>query len=112
MNNILLIQTRPEIVNGWVVKADTKRFGENEIMFEGSYDECYAYIARVEFKLLKKSKFTVYITGEKDGVRFDNDWVTNHRDGFVEQDWSKVFPWDYPDRHAENDFDDDDEDAK
>ena len=30
-----------------VVKADTKRFGKNEVMFEGNtFDQCFEYIKR------------------------------------------------------------------
>ena len=36
MKNFKINQVNPEIKNGWTVQADTKRFGENQIMFEGS----------------------------------------------------------------------------
>lgn len=90
MNNIQIIQTRPEIINGWVVKADTERFGENEIMFEGSYDQCANYVAHITFVVKKGEPSTVYITGYKDGAHFDHDWLSGHRDEFIEQDWAKV----------------------
>lgn len=67
MKNIQIVQTRPEINNGWVVKADTKRFGENETMFEGSYEECWKYIKGIADMTGRKS-VSVIVNGERDGV--------------------------------------------
>ena len=36
MTNVTIIREREDIENGWVLRADTKRFGKNEIMCEGS----------------------------------------------------------------------------
>lgn len=67
MKNIQIVQTRPEIINGWVVKADTKRFGEAEIMFEGSYEECWKYIKRIA-EFAGWISVSVIVNGERDGV--------------------------------------------
>ena len=90
MKNIRLIRTN-DIKNGWVVKADTKRFGKDEIMFEGSYDECFKYLDR-QFQNPNVEKYNVSITGAcDDGLMvFNNDWLVVHRNGFIEQDWEKV----------------------
>ena len=91
MENIRLIRTRNDIKNGWVVKADTKRFGKDEIMFEGSYDECFKYLDR-QFQNPNVEKYKVSITGvcDEGWTIFDNDWLIVHRNGFVEQDWKKL----------------------
>lgn len=47
MKNITINQINPDIKNGWAVKADTKHFGENQIMFEGAYEECWKYIKQI-----------------------------------------------------------------
>lgn len=67
MKNIQIVQTRPEITNGWVVKADTKRFGENEIMFEGSYEECWKYIKQIA-DLVNWISVSVIVNGKRDDV--------------------------------------------
>lgn len=61
MKNVRIKRTRTDIVNGWVVIADTKRFGKNEILFEGSYKECWQYVSRMQSR--KNEKFRVTITG-------------------------------------------------
>lgn len=88
MENIRLVQTRRDILNGWVVIADTKRFGKDAILFEGSYEQCGKWLDKQIFPHSESYRLT--ITGEcGDGVYFDNDWVVYHRNGFIEQDWSK-----------------------
>ena len=87
MKNINIIQVNGEY---WVVRADTKRFGKQEIMFEGTYDECFAYAMQNTFANPAAEQCTVYLTGERYGTTYNRHWVTVHRNGFIEQDWSKV----------------------
>ncbi len=82
MNNFQLIQTRPEIVNGWVVKADTKRFGKGQIMFEGSYEQCWKYIERVAFTF-HRDRVSVIITGKRNGIEAHRLTVRKYNDGFT-----------------------------
>ena len=89
MTNIRIERTRTDIQNGWVVIADTRRFGNDTIMFEGSYDECFGYLDQA-FLDPSVESYMVVITGEAYyGVYFDHDWLIVHRNGFLEQDWSK-----------------------
>lgn len=83
MKNIQIIQTRPEIFNGWVVKADTKRFGENAVMFEGSYEECWKYIKGIADMIGWKS-VSVIVNGKRDKV---NLWRVS-----VIYDLEDIFP--------------------
>lgn len=89
MDNINIAMIRP---NYWVVKADTKRFGTQAIMFEGTYDECVRYLDRTMFKERKQEQYRVNITGgfPEYEVKFDNDWFIFHSNGFEERDWAKV----------------------
>lgn len=42
MENIIIEHTKN---NYWIVKADTERFGKNEVLFEGiNFNECLNYI--------------------------------------------------------------------
>ena len=90
--------------NYWTVIADTERFGKDEVMFEGSYDECWDYMKREKFgEGNEKFKCVIkgfYDTGDYNGVVFDNDWVILHKNGFIEQDWSK-FGLGKPEDYAE-----------
>ena len=67
MKNIQIVQIRPEINNGWVVKADTERFGENQIMFEGGYEECWNYIKQIA-DLAGWISVSVIVNGKRDDV--------------------------------------------
>ena len=89
MKNINLIQVEPNR-DHWIVKADTKRFGAQAVMFEGDFDTAIGYIGQNVFQT-SAEHFTVHITGEHEGRRFNNDWLTVHRNGYIEQDWNKVF---------------------
>lgn len=82
MNNFQIIQTRPEIVNGWVVKADTKRFGKDQIMFEGNYEQCWAYVERTAFNF-DRDRVTVYVTGSRNGIHVQRLAVRKYNDGFT-----------------------------
>ena len=84
MTNVRILQERPEIKNGWVVRADSKRFGKDAIMFEGSYDECIRYDHR-RFANPKVEKIVTYIKGNfpEYGLHFD-DTIILHRNGFEE----------------------------
>lgn len=48
MENITIMVLHPDQPNSSIlVKADSKRFGKNEIMFEGiSFKECFEYVKR------------------------------------------------------------------
>ena len=89
MKNINLIQTEPNR-DHWIVKADTKRFGAQAVMFESDFDTAIGYIGQNVFQT-SAEHFTVHITGEHEGRRFNNDWLTVHRNGYIEQDWNRVF---------------------
>lgn len=89
MKNIKLIQAEPDR-DHWIVKADTKRFGTQAIMFEGRFDTAIGFIGQNVFQTGAES-YTAHITGEHEGRRFDNDWLTVHRNGYIEQDWDKIF---------------------
>ena len=84
MTNVTIIRERPEIENGWVLRADTKRFGKNEIMCEGSYDDCIRYWKR-QFKDPSVKAIKAYIKGYHPyyGV-YTDDTITLHRNGFEE----------------------------
>lgn len=84
LTNIKIHQERPDIKNGWVVRADSKRFGKNEIMCEGSYDDCIRYWERL-FKNPKVDKIVADIKGyfPEYGLYLD-DVITLHRNGFEE----------------------------
>lgn len=84
MENIKILQERKDIENGWVVRADTERFGKNEIMFEGSYDECNRYVNRL-FSDPRVESVTTYINGyfPEYGFYLD-DTITLYRNGFEE----------------------------
>ena len=76
----------------WKVIADTKRFGKNEIMFEGTFDNCFDYVKREKFGE-GNEKFRCTITGQMTVynhlVLWENDWIILHKNGFIERDWSK-----------------------
>ena len=84
MTDVTIIRERPEITNGWVLRATTTRFGKNEVMCEGSYDDCIRYWKR-QFKNPSVDKITDYINGyhERYGV-YTDDTMTLHRNGFEE----------------------------
>ena len=88
MKNINLIQVESNR-DHWIVKADTRRFGVQAVMFEGDYDTAIGFIGQNVFQAA--DRFTVNITGEHEGHVFNNDWVTIHSNGYIEQDWTKVF---------------------
>lgn len=81
MKNFKIVQTRPEIKNGWVVKADSKRFGEDAIMFEGNYSECWDYIQRVAF-INGRDRVSVKVFGERNDVELQGVTVVKYNDGF------------------------------
>ena len=84
MTNVRILQTRRNIKNGWVVMADSKRFGKDAIMFEGSYDDCVRYDNR-RFADPSVEKIETYIRGyfPEYGVYID-DTIVLHRNGFEE----------------------------
>ena len=84
MTNVRILQERPEIENGWVVRADSKRFGKDAIMFEGSYDDCIKYDNR-RFADPSVESIETYIKGyfPKYGFSID-DTIILHRNGFEE----------------------------
>ena len=84
MKNIKINQVNANIQNGWVVNADTKRFGTDAIMFEGNFDECMEYIQEYMFGVLDVEHFVVHITGLNAGRRMDNEWVKIHSNGYTE----------------------------
>lgn len=89
MTNIRMERTRTDIENGWVVIADTIRFGKDNVMYEGDFHGCFVYLDQM-FRLPEIESYKVVMTGEAYyGVFFDHDWLIVHRNGFVEQDWSK-----------------------
>ena len=67
MKNIKITQINESIKNGWVVKADTKRFGEDQIMFEGNYEECWRYIKQIA-DLAGWISVSVIVNGKRDNV--------------------------------------------
>jgi len=67
MKNIKITQINDSIKNGWVVKADTKRFGEDQIMFEGGYEECWKYIKHIA-DLASWISVSVIVNGKRDDV--------------------------------------------
>jgi len=92
MKNIKIEQCTKDVngfENGWVVIADTERFGRDEIMFEGSYDECWSYLKR-EAAASGLGKLTVHITGEHYDNVYDNTAITLYANGFIERDWSEI----------------------
>ena len=91
MKNIKLIQTEHNR-DHWIVIADvdTKKSETQTIMFKGRFDTAIGFIGQNVFQTGAES-YTVRITGEHEGRRFDNDWLTVHRNGYIEQDWNKIF---------------------
>ena len=84
MKNVKILRERTDIRNGWVLRADTERFGKNEIMCEGTYDDCIAYWKR-QFRNPAVSKITAYINGFLSDYGFSiDDTITLHRNGFEE----------------------------
>ena len=84
MTNVTIIREREDIENGWVLRADTERFGKNEIMCEGSYDDCLKYWKRQFINpAVKAIKARFYGFHTKYGV-FVDDVITLHRNGFEE----------------------------
>ena len=69
--------------NGWIVRADTLRFGRQEIMCEGTYDDCMRWVKRV-FKnpLVESITFAIDGFDERYGVWFENKVICLHRNGF------------------------------
>ena len=48
MKNIIIEAQRPDYI---IVKADTFRFGKNEVMFEGNtFEQCFNYIKKETHK--------------------------------------------------------------
>lgn len=84
MKNINLIQVENHR-DHWIVKADTKRFGRQAITFEGDFDTALGFIGQNVF--YKAKQYTVNITGEHEGHTFNNDWLTVHSNGYIEQNW-------------------------
>ena len=84
MTNVRILRERPDIVNGWVVRADSERFGKDAIMCEGSYDDCIRYDHR-RFLDPKVEKIETYIRGflPEYGI-FIDDTIILHRNGFEE----------------------------
>lgn len=84
MNNVTIIRERPHIENGWVLRADTLRFGKSEIMCEGNYYDCLRYWKR-QFKNPLVESIKAYINGfnAEYGV-YLNEIVTLHRNGYEE----------------------------
>ena len=82
MMNFQIIQTRHEIKNGWVVKADSIRFGRGQIMFEGSYEECWRYVETVAF-VNDRYSVSVYVTGKRNGIEVRRLSVRKYNDGFT-----------------------------
>lgn len=91
MKNIKLIQAEPNR-DHWIVMADvdTKKHETQTIMFKGRFDTAIGFIGQNVFQTGAES-YTVHITGEHEGRRFNNDWLTVHRNGYIEQDWNKFF---------------------
>lgn len=81
MMNFRIEQINKGIRNGWVVKADTKRFGENQIMFDGSYEECWEYIERMAYT--GRDHVTVTVTGSRNGINVQRLTVRKYNDGFT-----------------------------
>lgn len=84
MTNVRIVRERDDIVNGWVVRADTKRFGKDAVMCEGSHDDCMKWWKGL-FRDSRVEKITAYICGfvAEYGVWVD-DVITLHRNGFEE----------------------------
>ena len=85
MTNVRILQERPEIKNGWVLRADSKRFGKDVIMCEGSYDDCIKY-DHLRFNDPKVEKIETYVRGgfpEYCGLYID-DTIILRRNGFEE----------------------------
>ncbi len=61
------------VENGWVVRADTIRFGKQQIMCEGTYDDCIKYVMSA-FRNPLVGSIIVTINGyaERYGVNFNN----------------------------------------
>lgn len=81
MKNFKINQVNSEIKNGWTVRADTKRFGENQIMFEGSYEECWEYIERMAYT--DRDHVTVIVSGKRNGIEAQRLTVRKYNDGFT-----------------------------
>lgn len=82
MTNVRIFRVRDDIKNGWVVIADTKRFGKDAVMFEGSYDDCIRYDHR-RFADKSVEKITTHIKGRHE-LGYIDDVITLHRNGFEE----------------------------
>ena len=81
MKNFAIVQINANFRNGWVVKADSKRFGRQQIMFEGSYEECWDYIERMAF-FLNRDRVSVWVYGERNGIELQGVTIVRYNDGF------------------------------
>lgn len=70
MKNIRIEWQRPDYI---VVKADTIRFGKNEVMFEGNtFEDCFEYIKRETHQehLSLMSGFLYEVVKDRTGRKF------------------------------------------
>ena len=81
MKNFRIIQTRPEIKNGWVVKADSIRFGDDAIVFEGNYGECWEYVQTIT-DYYGRERVRAKVFGERNGVEMQGVTIVRYNDGF------------------------------
>ena len=82
MNNVKVLHEIAD-PNGWVVRADTVRFGRQQIMCEGTYDDCIRYVLRpLKNPLTAFVQFIIHGYDDKYGVFFDNKEIRVYRNGF------------------------------
>lgn len=83
MTNVRVEQVDCNRSDGWVVRANTIRYGRQKVMYKGTYYECIEYVTR-QFNNRLVESIAFWIDGISDGRFWNNVPIRLHRDGRCE----------------------------
>ena len=83
MTNVRVEQVDCARADGWVVRANTLRYGRQKVMYEGTYYQCIEYVTR-QFNNPLVESIAFWIDGISNGEFWNNVPIRLHKDGRCE----------------------------